>query len=543
MDNQNTVIIGTIIALVIYTIAIYLRSKYFLHMLQLEGYKNKSYLHWLQSFNHKVFPQKLWIMSLLVAATYTIYLAIGSNENNMQLVFIGIWCILTIVTIDFKKTDAKKALAFTARAKRLFAMNFILVVLVLILLYFIQNSYIELVEIFLAGTILLVLVPYIMYLANFCIAPIEKVVFKYYYNKAYNKVRTFDKLKIVGITGSYGKTSTKFIMAEMLEQKFKVMKTPESYNTPMGISMVINNMLNDDYEAFVVEMGARQRGDIREVAQLANPSIGVLTSIGPTHLETQKTIENIMKTKYELIEALPDDGIAIFNYDNTYIKELADNTTKTKILYGLEHLEKLDIYATDIEVSDKGSTFVLTDKAGNSVRCTTKLLGKHNISNLLAGAAAAKALGLNLEEIAKGIERVKPIPHRLQLINPGTGVIVIDDAFNSNPEGAKAALEVIKQFKDGRRLIVTPGMVELGEQEEEANRIFGENIAQSCDIAILVGEKRTRPILEGLKTMGFNQDNIYVVSNLDHATKRFQSLIKPKDVVLFENDLPDNYNE
>jgi len=547
MAAQNAVITAAaIIALAIYIIAVYRRSKYFLHMIQLEGYKNKNYLHWLQSFPHKVFPKKLRSFSLFVIILFCLYLLVRNNENTILLLFMGIWCLLTFLSIDFQKTEAKKALVFTERAKRLFAINFILVALPLILLnilYFLPSSYLDYPTVLLFGTIMLVFVPYMMVLANICIAPVEKQVFKFYYNKAYNKVRTFDKLHIVGITGSYGKTSTKFIMAEILEQKFKVMKTPESYNTPMGISKVINNMLNDDYEAFVVEMGARQMGDIQEVARLVNPHIGVLTSIGPTHLETQKTIENIMKTKYELIECLPEDGIAIFYYDNVYVKELADKTQKRKILYGLEEVERLDIYAADIDVSYKGSTFVLKDKSGTSVQCTTKLLGKHNISNLLAGAAAAKALGLTMEEIAKGIERVTPIPHRLQLMNSGTGVIVIDDAFNSNPEGAKAALEVLKQFNEGRKVIVTPGMVELGEQETEANRAFGENIAESCDFAILVGEKRTKPIVEGLKKKGFNPNNIYVVSNLDDATKRFQSFIKAGDVILFENDLPDNYNE
>jgi UDP-N-acetylmuramoyl-tripeptide--D-alanyl-D-alanine ligase len=260
-------------------------------------------------------------------------------------------------------------------------------------------------------------------------------------------------------------------------------------------------------------------------------------------METFKNIENIMKTKYELIEELPTDGVAVFNYDNEHIKKLADKTFKEKMLYGLEDIEKLDMWADDIEVSELGSTFTLRDKEGNSIECTTKLLGKHNIYNILAGACVAKTLGLTFDEIKNGIARIEPIEHRLNIINPGTGIIIIDDAFNSNPIGSKAALDVLSQFKEGKKIIVTPGMIELGEMEESANKEFGVNIGKVCDYAILIGEKRTRPIYEGLMETNYNKENIFIVKNLDEASVQIGKIANPKDVVLFENDLPDNYSE
>ena len=250
-----------------------------------------------------------------------------------------------------------------------------------------------------------------------------------------------------------------------------------------------------------------------------------------------------MKTKYELIEELPTDGVAVFNYDNEHIKKLADKTFKEKILYALDDIENADIYADDIVVSELGSTFTLRDKEGNSISCTTKLLGRHNIYNILAGASVAKSLGLTFEEISRGISKIEPIPHRLNIINPGTGIIIIDDAFNSNPIGTKAALDVLSQFKEGKKIIVTPGMVELGEMEEEANREFGTNIGKVCDYVILVGEKRTKPIYEGLMEVNYNPSNIFIVNNLEEASAHIGRLARPKDVVLFENDLPDNYSE
>jgi len=236
-------------------------------------------------------------------------------------------------------------------------------------------------------------------------------------------------------------------------------------------------------------------------------------------------------------------GVAIFNYDNEYVKKLADKTFKEKILYGIENIEDTDVFATDIKVSSKGSTFSLCINGLGTIECETRLLGAHNIHNILAGAAIAKVMGLTLQEIKMGISKIESVEHRLQLIDPGTGVIVIDDAFNSNPDGAKAALDVLDSFKDNRKIIVTPGMVELGEIEEKENEKFGENIAKVCDIAILVGKKRTTPIYNGLKRKTFNEDNLYVVNSLDEASELMKTVTKVGDVVLFENDLPDTYNE
>ncbi len=250
-----------------------------------------------------------------------------------------------------------------------------------------------------------------------------------------------------------------------------------------------------------------------------------------------------MRTKYELIESLPDDGIAIFNYDNEHVKKLADKTFKEKLLYGIENIEETDVFATNIRVNSKGSSFSLSINSQGTIECTTRLLGKHNILNILAGAATASALGLSLDEIAKGISKLEAVEHRLKLIDQGTGVLVIDDAFNSNPDGAKAALEVLNSFADRRKIIVTPGMIELGDIEETENYKFGEGIASVCDAVILIGEKRTLPIYKGIKKHNFDDDNLYVVKSLNEATEILKRLTKINDVVLFENDLPDTYDE
>ena len=201
------------------------------------------------------------------------------------------------------------------------------------------------------------------------------------------------------------------------------------------------------------------------------------------------------------------------------------------------------IEASDVEVGPWGSRFTLTDtKTGETAACQTRLLGEHAISNLLLCCTAARKLGLTLEEIALGVARCQPVEHRLQMLDGGAGVTIIDDAFNSNPVGAKAALRVLSRFP-GRRIIITPGMVELGGEENAFNEAFGEQMASSVDVAILVGKRHVQPIVDGLLKAGFPQENIHVVSDLDESTKVLHAMMRAGDVVLYENDLPDNYSE
>ena len=530
------------------------RSKIFLHMMQLEGYKGEQYIRWLErskkAYTNKLKKSSLYIliMTILFVVMTIVFSQYQVVETILWYSYSVLWVFYMLLVLEYKNREIKKPLVFTNRAKRLYTTNLILNLFILFLIFVIytktgENRLYYFPIILFLGTILYYFQSLTIYLSNIIIKPVEDRINMYYYRKAQEKVNSMEKLIVVGITGSFGKTSTKFITGTILKERFRVLNTPESYNTPMGLSKVINEKLTDKHQVFIAEMGARYLGDIRELAKLTKPTIGVITSIGPTHLETFKNLDNIMKTKYELIEELPADGVAIFNYDDEHIKKLADKTFKEKILYGMDNTEELDIYAEDVEVSEMGSTFTIKDKKGNSIRCSTKLLGKHNIYNILAGVCVAQALGLNFQEIKKGIEKIEPIPHRLNIINPGTGVIIIDDSYNSNPIGAKAALDVLSQFKGGRKIIVTPGMVELGAREDEANREFGINIGKVCDYVILVGKDRSKPIYEGLMEVGYNEDNIFIVEDLEEASAQIQKIVRPKDVVLFENDLPDNYDE
>ena len=515
-----------------------------LHILQLDGYKPGRFLKWILTHLKNCFEivEIIIITGLITIAS--IYPDIQTNWFFSTVCVI--WTAFQVYKIVWrKKSTAKKPLVYTARAKRLFGLALgLLTVLAVVLVVFTGNR--SRMGVFLFSELT---VP-ILVLSSFLIWPLEQLINGAYLRDARKRIKTLQP-KIIGITGSYGKTSTKYILHQILSKKYNTLMTPDSYNTPMGICKVIRGDLLPEHEYFIVEMGAYKRGDIRELCHLAPPEIGILTAVGPQHLERFKSIENTARAKYELIEALPANGLAVINADNEICAALADKTDSVPVIrYGVEansvENASLRLRARNITQSDKGLAFTVSDEVTGTTEIKTRLLGKHNVSNILAAIGVSLQCGMTLNEIQEALDALEPVPHRLQLIPAGTGVTVIDDSFNANPEGAKAALEVLTDFvsdKDGKKVLVTPGMVELGEREYDENKQFGSAAAKVCDLVILVGPARTAPILDGLKTANYPEQQIYVAKDLAEAQQQLAERLKPGDVVLFENDLPDNYNE
>jgi UDP-N-acetylmuramoyl-tripeptide--D-alanyl-D-alanine ligase len=287
------------------------------------------------------------------------------------------------------------------------------------------------------------------------------------------------------------------------------------------------------------------------LCELVQPDIGVITAIGPQHLETFGSLENISQTKYELIESLSAAGISVLNGDDPICLEMGEKPfLEKKILFSIDDgIERKDpskansfgfVKAKNISVDSHGSSFILENE-GNEEELRSPLLGYQNIYNILAASAVALQLGVTLHEIKTVAKDLKPTPHRLQLIKNSYGVLIIDDAFNSNPVGARMALDVLKSFKHGRKILVTPGFVELGDIEYEENKKLGAKAAEVCDFVIVVGKTGAKPLIAGLVEQGFSSEKIKEVQSLENASKSLQTILKPNDVVLFENDLPDNY--
>ena len=528
-----------------------LAGKLLFHYFQLESYQFPGYFRTIRRNIKKAMIPGL-SMTVLTAAVLLTGIALFPERTNGSLFDSAevVWFFAMPVILiagglflgrKFNEKKTKKAFVQTPRMKRLYIVSFL--IMTLLIFFFTQLAYnINIPEsiknIFIA--LFPLFLPLLIALSGLFAWPIEKAISEMYFRDAQNILRDRNDLIRIGITGSWGKTSVKFILGTILEEKYHTLVTPASFNTPMGVTKVIRTKLEPGHRIFIAEMGARHVGDIREMCRLVHPQIGIITSVGPQHLDTFKTVERVAKTKYELIDALPEKGEAFFSDDNGICRQLYEKTVIKRHLSGLDS-EKDDIWAENIKYSPEGSTFTLC--FGNQRKdCSTMLLGELNIRNILLCASVSFSLGLNLEQIARGISKIRPVEHRLQLIRHSGGLNVIDDAFNSNIRGAKQAFEVLKQFPR-KRIVVTPGMVELGDQEYEMNREFGAAMAGCCDTAILIGKKRSEAIIEGLKEKCYSEKAIRVVSSLDEATILIGQITQAGDTVLFENDLPDNYTE
>jgi UDP-N-acetylmuramoyl-tripeptide--D-alanyl-D-alanine ligase len=347
---------------------------------------------------------------------------------------------------------------------------------------------------------------------------------------------------VIGVTGSYGKTSTKAAIAHLLGPPDEVRATPGSFNTPLGVSRTINEDLEAGHRWFVVEMGARQEGDVAEICRFVSPTIGVLTAIGPAHLESFGSIEGVRRAKSELIQSLPPDGYAVMNVDDELVRGVADQTTSTNVIrYGIGQDPHPDVGAQDLLVTATGTAMTIVDRrTGDRLPVQTKLLGRHAVGHVLAAVAVAIAAGRSLADLKAPIESLEPVEHRLQIIPGAGGVTVIDDAYNSNPSGAAAALDVLELMPGRRKVVVTPGMVELGEQQRSANEEFGRRAAAVADTLIVVARLNRDAIVAGALSAGTEVD-VIVVDSLAAATERMKGVLASGDVVLFENDLPDQY--
>jgi UDP-N-acetylmuramoyl-tripeptide--D-alanyl-D-alanine ligase len=383
--------------------------------------------------------------------------------------------------------------------------------------------------------------PFLLVLSNCFLWPIEQVVRQSYLSSAARRI-TAAAPKIVAVTGSYGKTTTKEIIAHILSSRYRVLKTPASYNTLMGVCKVIRGELLPGHDFFVVEMGAYKRKSIARLCDLTRPLISVITTIGVQHLERFGSVEKIKLAKAEIIEALSPEGVAVLNGDNPACREVEWLTKARIVRFGLGSAKDLDFWARNVRFSAEGVDFTLHGQGGRFVQIQSKLLGRHSIMNILAATAVVLELGLSLEEVSDRLRTLEPVPHRLQPLKGVGGVTIIDDAYNANPEGAIAALETLAEFK-GRKILITPGLVELGERGFEENKKIGIVAAGVCDVVLLVGPQQTLAIQEGLAESGFDHKDLRVFVDSQEAIKHLWKMTRPGDVVLFENDLPDQYDE
>ncbi|HTC60197.1 MAG TPA: UDP-N-acetylmuramoyl-tripeptide--D-alanyl-D-alanine ligase [Solirubrobacteraceae bacterium] len=539
--------ITTVLAVLALGVRLGGRQHRLLHILQLEHYESARLMLWLRRRSELFAFRELAPIAVLYAAAMALAAIGGSGSGWVSGGLLLLTTPIAALGVSDWRRPAVKPLIFTDRAQRLLLaalLPLLLLALVAISLVGAELTLAGLIVVLVAAFVLLAFAPWTLIGANLALRPVQNAINRHYERQARHLLTDWEPL-IVGITGSYGKTTTKFCVGAVLETDRPTLVTPDSYNSFLGVIRTINEQLEWRHRAFVVEMGMFRRGDIAELCELVHPKIGVITAIGPMHLERLGSIEQIAAAKGELLDALPEDGHFITNADDPRCLELASRATVPVTLFGIDESDA-QVLARDIQLADGRTEFnlQLDGPDSPSIPVSAGLLGRHNVSNLLAAAAVGRVLGIEPARISEGLAQVEAPPHRLQSIhNRRAGIVVIDDAYNSNPDGAAAALQVLREHPAKRRLLVTPGMVELGELEAELNLRFGEQAGAVCDIAILVGPLRTEPIREGLAAAGMDSESIHVVRDIAEATTLLGTLTRAGDVVLFENDLPDTYAE
>lgn len=489
---------------------------YYLHMFQLNSYQSKKHLRWIKANKLKVIYNLLFIQPIFL---------ILINHIITYIISIAFLCYSIIHNLPNKKP--KVPFRITNRVKRM------IITLILIIILLCINSEYILFKLYLLN-LLSSLLPALANLINY---PIELFGKKHYIAKAKKMLKRTPNLIVIGITGSYGKTSVKNFLEKMLKTNYNVLATPLNYNTPLGIAKTIREHLKPTHEIFICEMGATKKGDIKEICDIVKPKIGIITAIGPQHLESFKTIDNIIKTKFELAKSVKsNNGIMFLNYNNEYIKNYKLNQSHIK--YGIND-SKLDYNSYNLKSSPHGISFTLS-KNSNEINFKSQLIGKHNIINLTSAISVANYLGIPLKKLKYPIQSIKSVEHRLQLI-PRGNLTVIDNSYNSNPISSKASLETLAEFKSPK-IIITPGLIELGSKTHKYNFEFGQQIAKVCDYIFLVNSKSCNYIKEGIDSIKTNKKNLFNVKTPEQAFKEIYKLNIQKAIVLIENDLPDNYN-
>jgi UDP-N-acetylmuramoyl-tripeptide--D-alanyl-D-alanine ligase len=515
---------------VLLSVALMFMSYRILGTLQSLGYSGKKLFRWLGKQNNMTYDRLclLVVATLLSSAVLALcFCFLGDAASIVSLVAFAIFFALYAYADN--KQPLRSPVTLTARFKRLSVVVWLVYAIVIYIIVTLLNF-----VAFIWGNSIFGIFKYcVLCLLPFLAVPLislGNLIDKLYetpknnrYVKRAKEKLAASKLKVVGITGSYGKTSAKCILAAMLSKKYRVLSTPRSHNTPMGLSLAINDNDIENYDIFIAEMGARNVGDISELCAICPPDYALITGICPQHLESFSTLENIIKAKGEIISATKNRTyVSRDAYD--YFAGANENVTPCDCV-------------SDVRSDYTGTAFKLTLGA-KTAEVKTKLLGEHSAYNIGLCALLAYDLGVSFEEIAECISSLPYVEHRLQLIE-SNGVNIIDDGYNANVKGAEAAVNVLKTFPS-RKIVVTPGLVELGVLEEEENSALGALLA-GLDYVILVGETLVGAVKSGYLAAGGDAEKIVTVPNLFAAQDKLKQVIARGDTVLFLNDLPDIY--
>lgn len=513
--------------------ALVLMIKRDLMMLQQNSYRYDRYRAWMEQASEsttkpRLFGFMVFLFGLSSFVSPLLFLPLAS-------VF-GIW-----VSVDLIRAKYKKPLVFTSRAIRIFCVALVLGFGVAGIGFFAGFDGIRAgltsMSVALAGCIA---VSYVfVIIANVLLMPVQHYIDSGYRKEAERIIASMPELKIIGITGSYGKTSTKHFLYAILSEQYSTVMTPGNFNTTLGVIRTIREHLKPYTEVFIVEMGAKQNNDIKDICDLVHPQSGIITAVGPQHLESFKTLENVRDTKFELADSLPPRGLIVLNNDFPMIAGREVLNCRA-VRYTLHDDVPADYHVTDIEYTTQGTSFTIRKSGEAILQLHAQLLGAANISDLAAAAIIAMEMGMDHKQIRYAVERIMPVEHRLSIKHTASGITLLDDAYNSNPVGSAMALDVLSQMCSGRRIVITPGMIELGEDQERLNKEFGHKIASSVDIAVIVGKYNRDAIIAGIGE-GDGNPEVVIVDTFAQGQQHLTQIMHRGDTILYENDLPDTF--
>jgi UDP-N-acetylmuramoyl-tripeptide--D-alanyl-D-alanine ligase len=520
----------TILALVAFLAFSWRRLLRYLHVFQQEDYDGGRFFAWLV---HKLtFDRRLSAVALAIAVASLLFPTLAPGWAWELPIALAL-AVFAFLEADPRKA-AKKKLVLTRRAMRICVLAMLLCALATLAAHAAFGIF--------GWLVAIQAVPALMVLANVMLSPYEAWTQRKYWREAEARLKQIDP-DVVGITGSFGKTSVKHFLGHILELDSGAAITPGSVNSPMGIARYIREQLKASARFFVVEMGAYGIGSIRRCCALTPPRYGIITSLGEAHYERFKSLEAVAKAKFELAEEVLKnaDGVIVAHesvLDQPYAADFIKAARSRFVICGAG--QDADVRIGDIDVSREGAAIHITWK-GQDYRLFAPVLGRHQATNIVLAFVMAVTLGVSPERAIFALRTAPQVKHRLELKTRANGALLLDDSYNSNPAGFMSALELISKIRkpEGRAILVTPGMVEMGNRHDDLHRQIGAAAARNVDVALVIRADRIPTFVDGYKSQ--NGKTILDFASYNDAEKWLTANSQTADVILVENDLPDLY--